>query len=74
MTAMAIDRVRANLFVAAITIDRYMSESTGYIMPADCLVCVVECHTSIATYHLESTLHYVEVRGREAVGEHVLRV
>ena len=43
-------------------------------MPADCLVCVVECHTSIATYHLESTLHYVEVRGREAVGEYVLRV
>jgi len=28
MTAMAIDRVRANLFVAAMNIDRYMSEST----------------------------------------------
>ena len=28
MTAMAIDRVRANLFVAAMNIDRYMSFST----------------------------------------------
>ena len=43
-------------------------------MPADWLVSVVECHTSIATYHVENTLHYVEVRGGEAVGEHMLRV
>ena len=68
MTAMNIDRVRANLFVAAMNIGRYMSESTVVTYNA------VQCHTSIASYHVESTLHYVGVRGREAVGENVLRV
>ena len=75
MTAMAIDRVRANLFVAAMNIDWYMSEST--VMYNACRLfslCRWMSHLHRDIPHLESTLHYVEVRGIEAVGEYVLRV